>query len=464
MDTRIRLFVVAAMLAGLAPAGAGVFTVGPGGTYATIQAAVDAAIAAGGNNDVKVRPGTYAEHLFVPSSFVSGNLMLSGGWNAAFTQRSNDPALTVVDGSGSGRVLEVRAAGGTVVVVSLTLTHGAGAYGAGVLVELAGAAGVIIGNCRIADNVATAYSTGEGGGLYLYAPAGATIEVIGNVVEGNLASATDGSATGGGLFGVADGDGTLAVVANRIRGNTCHTAASNNSDAAGAYLVGSDAAVVELSDNDVTGNHSTGEGTTSFTGAFVGAAGSASTVVMRRNRIWNNTSSKPGPVYFALGVYVHDASTAVVSDTVVAGSAGDGVSLQAIGAAQLEATNLTVVDIAGCGLRLQAQPTASVSLYNTVEWSTGAPDSVSGPVTMGNNLTDSDPLFVGAAAGNYELGAGSPAIGVGSNTAPGLGATDLAGGERVIGANVDAGAYEYGNIFSDGFEYFTSARWSTTQY
>jgi hypothetical protein len=152
----------------------------------------------------------------------------------------------------------------------------------------------------------------------------------------------------------------------------------------------------------------------------------------------------------------------VVSDTVVAGSAGDGAALQAYVTAQVSCTNLTVADVASRGLYLDAEPNASISLYNTIEWNTGEPDFVAGPVTTGNNLTANDPLFVDTAAGNYELGAGSPAIGFGTNSAPGLGTTDLAGGARVIGGSVDAGAYEYGNVFSDGFEYATAARWSAT--
>jgi hypothetical protein len=171
MSARLLLFAVAATLGGLTRAGADVFTVGPGGAYATIQSAVDAAIAAGGNNDVKVGPGTYPEHLTVPVSFASGSLVLSGGWNAAFTQRSPDPALTVVDGSGSGRGLEVCAAGRTVVVLNLTLTHGAASYGAGALVNPAGAAWVVIGGCRIADNVTTAFTAVGGGSTWRRLPA-----------------------------------------------------------------------------------------------------------------------------------------------------------------------------------------------------------------------------------------------------------------------------------------------------
>ncbi len=65
-----------------------------------------------------------------------------------------------------------------------------------------------------------------------------------------------------------------------------------------------------------------------------------------------------------------------------------------------------------------------------------------GPFTMGN--IDADPLFVNAAAGDYRLRQGSPCIDTGDTAAvpPGL-VTDLAGNDRVYGAGVDMGAYEW---------------------
>lgn len=62
-----------------------------------------------------------------------------------------------------------------------------------------------------------------------------------------------------------------------------------------------------------------------------------------------------------------------------------------------------------------------------------------GSNVFANNLT-SDPMFVNAAAGDFTLKAGSPAIDTGTDA---FGALDLAGKPRVAGLKVDLGAYEY---------------------
>jgi hypothetical protein len=60
------------------------------------------------------------------------------------------------------------------------------------------------------------------------------------------------------------------------------------------------------------------------------------------------------------------------------------------------------------------------------------------------NLT-SNPLFVNAAAGNYQLASNSPCVNVGTNLSWMTNATDLAGNPRIVGGGVDMGAYENTN-------------------
>jgi hypothetical protein len=64
------------------------------------------------------------------------------------------------------------------------------------------------------------------------------------------------------------------------------------------------------------------------------------------------------------------------------------------------------------------------------------------PGLSGSGCITNNPLFVNAAAGNYQLSAGSPCINAG-NIAYAKGATDLDGNPRIRGGTVDMGAYEY---------------------
>ena len=67
---------------------------------------------------------------------------------------------------------------------------------------------------------------------------------------------------------------------------------------------------------------------------------------------------------------------------------------------------------------------------------------VEGGYEAGTNIIDADPLFVDGEAGNLRLTATSPAIDAGV-LEPVFQETDVAGFERVVGENVDLGAYEY---------------------
>ncbi len=59
----------------------------------------------------------------------------------------------------------------------------------------------------------------------------------------------------------------------------------------------------------------------------------------------------------------------------------------------------------------------------------------------GSNLVGTDPLFVNAAGGNYRLQNASPAVNSGVTTGS-MADIDLAGNPRVVGSEVDRGAYE----------------------
>ena len=122
----------------------------------------------------------------------------------------------------------------------------------------------------------------------------------------------------------------------------------------------------------------------------------------------------------------------------------------------------------GHAIRRETWADGSIHFGNSILWNAGAAANrmVSGGNTNNMKLTNciisnqttgygtnaagsnlsSDPLFTDAANGNFSLQSGSMAIGKGNNTLfPNLaaGTKDLAGNSRLVGPNIDMGAYEY---------------------
>lgn len=66
---------------------------------------------------------------------------------------------------------------------------------------------------------------------------------------------------------------------------------------------------------------------------------------------------------------------------------------------------------------------------------------------LGGNI-DADPFYPDAPAGDLHIGNGSPAVDAGTNAAPLLPSDDLDGNPRIVGVDVDMGAYEYDQVTS----------------
>jgi hypothetical protein len=83
-------------------AGGAIITAGPQGTHATIQAAIDAAMAAPGDDEVRIQSGHWIERVGF-THVIDERLDVSGGWNADFDLQTQDPSATVIDADLAGR-------------------------------------------------------------------------------------------------------------------------------------------------------------------------------------------------------------------------------------------------------------------------------------------------------------------------------------------------------------------------
>ena len=450
------------LLASTMAARAALFTVGPGGTHATIQAAIDAAVGTPGGDDIRVARGTYHEHLIVHTLDAAdpGRLTISGGWDAGFATQIADPNLTVIDADRLGRAIHVLCDEGEVELSLFTLREGfvdASApediTGAGALLGAGSTADgercrIVLRNSAIIEGLVHKPSGDSrfcacGGGVSMFG--GGLVELIDNTIAGNeVRNETTGKAMGGGVFAEYAGRGKLRLLGNLISANVAQ-AGDDHAHSAGAYLSLLGFAEAELYDNTFIANRATD----SFPFPSIASVPSALTleasgscdgcrIEARRTRVLQNLGAAAQLRAEGQGV-----SQVLVSDTLVAGGDQDGVQL-AVHLGAVRANNLTVTDHAGSGLVAhRSDPAAGeISIANSILFDNGDPDVIHPGVVLDANLT-TDPLFLDPARGDYHVRLDSPAVNAGDDApAGGLGPLDLDREERRQGPAVDIGAYE----------------------
>jgi Abnormal spindle-like microcephaly-assoc'd, ASPM-SPD-2-Hydin len=374
--------------------------------FATIQAAISAAAS---GDTVLVAPGTYPEHI----DFLGKAITVTS---------AAGPATTIIDGGGTGRVITFASQEGRDSVLrGFTIRNGNSSFGNGILSDgsptiegnvITGNAicsdggGIyvsgspLIRNNLISDNGSPDFGCrgGSGGGIWLEGGStGSSAQIIDNTITGNQAF------WGGAIAMFAAGTPTIA--GNVMSGNS-------SMDQGGAIwsVSNSDALVVQ---NLIVNNHAGAVGGGMF---FEPPDGSPGPLLLN-NTFAGNTAMSDGSAVWAGGYF----SSSRFVDNVLVGT-GEGAVYCDQGYGQpppLFDHNLAFAPNGGVAFEANC---------GTVAGSSG-------------NLA-ADPRF--ASAGDFHLGAGSPAIDAGSGPDPNLPATDLDGNPRVFGAAVDMGAYEAG--------------------
>ncbi len=238
---------------------AGVFTVGPAGTHASLQSAFDAAAGPGGDHEIRIQQGVFDNG--TTSVFVNDDLSvhISGGWNAAFSEMTPNPSLTSLSGGMDSRVLSANAltgAGGTLRIENLTITAGfAERSGAGLSLVSTGTARVEIVNCHFLENK-SGFDDGSTEGAFGAAIDAnlnneSTLLINGCLFRGNISR---GSSVAGAALGLSASQDTDLVVTN------CHfmaneaRAADNSAGGGGLDLFARNNSSAEISNNTFRDN------------------------------------------------------------------------------------------------------------------------------------------------------------------------------------------------------------------
>jgi len=158
----------------VSPAGGGG---GIPGDPTDLQTALNIARTSGGDDTHYLQQGVYDASVVTYTYGTAANdsmaVLLSGGWTSDYSSRSDDPALTALDGGGINRVLELTADANGVdfsfTLDTLTVQNGffTMGHGAGIYAHNANNGTILLylDNCLIADNFIPGI-TFLGGGMY----------------------------------------------------------------------------------------------------------------------------------------------------------------------------------------------------------------------------------------------------------------------------------------------------------
>ncbi len=273
----------------------------------TLRSAIRAANASPASDTINIAiPGTFKV------TTVGGGTDNSAGEFAIadsgdLTIQNTSGGTVTINGGGLNRVFDVDPAGSatpfTVAFQGLVITGGVALNGDGGGVDVHGAAGVVLSQCRIVGNIAT----GDGGGLATEAGATGALSLNGATVSGNSAI------LGGGIAGL--GTGTVAIGAQSvITGNT-------SNGGGGIYAAGAPLNVVGaiISDNRAVSSTALGS-----PGGGIENAGNGR-VSIAGSLIEGNTADGEGGGYFDSGLAGLDIANSFFLDNIT-GADGGGVA------------------------------------------------------------------------------------------------------------------------------------------
>jgi len=417
---------------------------------------------------------------------------LAIGPGAVIVRGAETPPRSVVRGLGASRLFEVED-GAEVAFEGLDLE-------AGDAREIAGqrVGGAIFGHAAdiaLRDVNLRANQAVSGGALYFTSAGGHSLLVERSRFEQNDAvHATTGQASGGAVQLVLGGTASARfrdteLVLNQARstvagasvfGGALHAAlagsaalelsrvfvASNSAtpgspDAAawgaGLMVLADDQASVRILDSSVFANQPLAGAEFSVAALYLQATVEAQ-VAVERTRFDSN-----GGGLALRGIELSAFGSAAIRATDLLVSRGPAYGLRAFAqdTSQVDLGHLTVTAHGNTGLFLSATDFAHLELDNSIVWDNGTEVAAYGPAVVDpSNLIGVDPGFVAGGAGDFHLTAGSLAIDRGDAGLATVGPWDAGHAPRVAGDETDAGAFEFGALFGDGFESAETGFWT----
>jgi CSLREA domain-containing protein len=369
----------------------------------------------------------------------------------------------VDDNSGGG----VRASDVDFTARYVTFRSNVAPVGAGLYYSATGDLHLLLDHCAFIANQASGEGGGgggeaRGGGALVFIGAGATARIVDTEFTGNIAATEPGGfgASGGGLKADIGSASTLFVERTTFTQNRVDPQGLQGAEGSGAYLVVSGAGSrLVVVDSAFTGNDIVQPAGNSFAGALHAAAMDGAELVLDRLRLENNDFGEPGR-----HIHLYGLGTATISVTnlLLANGPTEGLGLTC-GDGDCRVGHATITGHGERSAFLQALLGGELRLENSIFFAPHAMTAVGAVVVDGSNLTGgTDPQFTNPAGGDYRLAAGSPAIDLGDATLASVGPYDLDHASRVAGLNTDAGAYEFGSLFADGFESGDRGAWTAT--
>lgn len=247
-----------------------------------------------------------------------------------------------------------------------------------------------------------------GGGLYLMWTTTALVE--GNLFRGN------GSSNGGAIY--------LSAAGATIEGNVVE---NNRGGLGGGIGINSGGRPVRIWGNRIWGNRAS-------SGGGIAIVNNRTTRVVN-NILAHNTATRRGS-----GLYLRDAVSALLHDTIAQNHGGDGAGLFLMRAQAALTNTILVSHTVGISVSVGSTATLEATLWGSGIWANEHDWGGSGTVLTGTVNVRDDPAFVDPDGGDYHILPDSAARDAGVDA--GI-TTDIDGDPRPHGAAPDIGADEF---------------------